>query len=196
MKLNHLAIFFSLLAVLTYVVLLPIKNIHATENEDNAKKTQTLFDRLLKDMAFAGYGLNHEIDIPEAILRLEKLIEQGANPNKKVSFGLEDDYSYLYTPISYIFFTCGDDFKTYTSDDRNFYLEIIQLLIDSGIDWNAKNSRHDYSDEYNDDEGRISTIADTLEWVEKWRDSDIPHCIEALDYVQNHLKENNITIAE
>ena len=194
MRVNHFAIVFSLLAILTYVVLLPIKNINATEDKDTTiKKTQALFDRTFADMAFAGYGLNHNMDIPEAILKLEKLIAQGANPNKKVSFGLEDDYSYLYTPISYIFFTCGDDFKTYTSDDKNFYLEIIQLLIDSGVDWNAKNSRHHYDDD--DDDVYISTIAYTLKWIEEEKQHK-PHCIEALNYVKNHLKENNITLEE
>nr|MCH9853668.1 hypothetical protein [Alphaproteobacteria bacterium] len=177
-------------AILTYVVLLPIKNINATENEAIIKKTQTLFDRLLKDMTNYGRSLNHEIDIPEAILTLETLIAQGANPNKKIPYSGEGEGdAFLYTPISYIFFTCGNDFRTYDSDGRNFYLDIIKLLIDSGVNWHDKN---DY-ETYDGDTG-TTTIAYELEWVEEAKHRT--HCIEALDYVKNHLKENNITLAE
>ena len=185
----HLAIFFSLLAILTYVVLLPIKNINATENEDAAKKTQALFDELFEDMTYSGSALNPNIDISKAILTLEKLIEQGANPNKKVSFNDGNYYEYLYTPISYIFYACGWDSTTYGADDRNFYLEIVKLLIDSGVDWNAKDI---YDSDYN---SGTTTIADRLKQTEK-DPRHKPDCIEALNYVQNHLKENNITLEE
>ena len=187
----HLAIFFSLLAILTYVVLLPIKNINATENEDAAKKNQTLFDDIFLEMTYAGYGLNYNIDIPEAILRLETLIAQGANPNKKIPYSGEGESdAFLYTPISYIFFTCGNDDRTYDSDDRNFYLEIVKLLIDSGVDWNDKNSYETESDGGSDKR----PLTERFERVEE--NADKLQCIEALDYVKNHLKENNIILEE
>ena len=224
MKLKHLTIFFlTLLAVLTYVVFMVIQSDLTTETEKakiveaeqarkarvaerdkvikaraieiaKAKKAdkQGLFDRLFKDITYSSYGLNHNIDIPEAIVKLENLIAQGANSNKKVSFGDDGEYGYLYTPISYVFVTCGNDSYIEDADGRNFYLEIVKLLIDSGMDWNAKDIENIYEG-YSDE---TSTIADTLKWVEDGDGKYKPECLEALAYVKNHLKENNIVIEE
>ena len=223
MKLKHLAIFFLLFAILTYVVFMLIETgvvtavdtaedvtketdataelvtenktteiVDAAENNDAIiKKKQALFDRTFADMTYSGYALNHRMDIPEAILRLKTLITQGANPNKKLPFSNksgEGDYI-LYTPISYIFVTCDNDFTTYGADDRNFYLDIVKLLIDSGVDWNAENIHQ------GDDYSVTTTIADRLKQTEN-DPQHKPHCIEALNYVKNHLKENNITLEE
>ena len=222
MKLKHLTIFFVLFAILSYVVFMVGKNYVAIEAEkarvaeiarkarvaerdkvikaraierEKANKAykQTSFDRILKDMTYYSRGLNNNIDIPEAILKLEDLIAQGANPNKKISFSEGGEYVYLYTPISYIFLTCGNDDYIDDADGRNFYLEIVKLLIDSGVDWNDKDSYEVYESEYEDNSG-TSTIADTLIWVEE--NSTKPECLEVLAYVQNHLKENNIVIEE
>ncbi len=187
MKLKHLTIFFSLLAILIYVVLLPVKNINATETEK--ADVQKLFDRLFTRITYLSSGLNHNMDIAEAILKLENLIAQGANPNKNVNFG-DGDYGYSYTPISYIFLTCVTDSRTYYPDDRNFYLDIVKLLLDNNVDWNAK----DIEQIYEGDSDQISTIADTLIWVEE--DVHKPECLEVLAYVKTHLKENNIVIEE
>ncbi|MCH9845228.1 MAG: hypothetical protein K0U39_06935, partial [Alphaproteobacteria bacterium] len=173
-----------------------VKN-HLKENNiilDEAKQTvkksaQALFDELFAEMTYYGRGLDYDIDIPKEILKLETLIAQGANPNKKISFEGSGDYGNLNTPISYIFHACANDMYIDDADGENFYLDILKLLIDSGVDWNAKNIYVSYN---SDD--RSTTIADTLEWVEE--NADKLQCIEALNYVQNHLKENNITLAE
>ncbi len=186
MKLKHLTIFFSLLAILIYVVLLPVKNINATETEK--ADVQKLFDGIFLKMTYASYALNHDMDIAKEILKLENLIAQGANPNKKISFSEGGDYGYSYTPISYIFRTCGNDFRTYYPDDQNFYLDIVKLLLDNNVDWNAKNIEKIYEG-YSDE---TSTIAERLKRTEE--NSTKPECLEALDYVKNHLKENNIIL--
>ena len=219
MKLKHLTIFFLLFAILTYIVFMVVKNNAVIEAEkarvaeiarkarvverdkvvkaraierEKAKKDnlQTLFYKLFLDMTHYGYGngygLDYDTDIPKAISKLENLIAQGANPSEQVNIG-EGDYSYSYQPISYIFVTCGNDDYIDDADGRNFYLEIVKLLIDSGVDWNAKDSYDGYHGE-----SGTSTIADTLKGIEE--NSSKPECLEALAYVKNHLKENNIII--
>nr|MCH9844918.1 hypothetical protein [Alphaproteobacteria bacterium] len=58
-----------------------------------------------------------------------------------------------------------------------------------GVDLNAKN----YYEAETDDGGPYeSPITERFERVE--RNADKLHCIEALNYVKNHLKENNITL--
>ena len=217
MKLKHLTIFFVLFAILSYVVFMVGKNYVAIEAEkarvaeiekaEKAKKAeatkiewaekaekankaykQKLFDRLLKDMTSYSRGLNPNMDIAEAILKLENLIAQGANPNKKISFSEGGEYGYSYTPISYIFRTCGNDSYIEDADGRNFYLDILKLLLDSGVDWNAKNIEKIYEG-YSDE---TSTISDRLKRTEE--NSTKPECLEVLNYVKNHLKENNIVI--
>ena len=223
MKLKHLTIIFLLFAILSYVVFMVGKNYVAIEAEKTrvaeiARKArvaerdkvikaraieiakakqdnlQTLFYKLFLDMTHygygSGYGLDYEMDIAKAILKLEDLIAQGAKPNQQVNIG-EGDYSYSYQPISYIFVTCGNDDYIDDADGRNFYLEIVKLLIDSGVDWNAKDSYDGYHGE-----SGTSTIADTLKWMEDKDEAHKPECLEVLAYVQNHLKENNIIIAE
>ncbi len=186
MKLKHLTIFFSLLAILTYVVLLPVKNINATETEE--ADVQRLFFKTFLGMTYGSLGLNHDMGIPEAILKLEDLIAQGANPNKNFGFPSEGEGGGLVTPISYIFTTCNNDFRTYYPDDRNFYLDIIKLLIDNGMDWN--NTIY-----YQNDDGTSGSysIADTIRWEEE-EYATKPECLEVLAYVKTHLKENNIVI--
>ena len=216
MKLKHLTIIFLTFAILSYVVFMLIQNYVAIEAEkvrvaeiekaekaNEARKAraieiakakqadvQRLFDRLFKDMTKYSRGLNHNMDIAKEILKLEDLIAQGANPNKRFEIGSDGDEGKLDTPISYIFFTCARDSYIEGADGRNFYLEIIKLLIDSGVDWNAKNyyEGEDYSG--------TTTIADTLKWMEDEDENHKPECLEALNYVKNHLKENNIIIEE
>ena len=218
MKIKHLAIFFSLLAILAYVVFMLIQHnavieaekvrVAEIEKAEKAKKAnearkaraieiakakkanlQTSFDRLFLDMTSYSRGLNDNIDIAKAILKLEDLIAQGANPNKNFGFPSEGEGGGLVTPISYIFTTCNNDNYIEYAGGKNFYLEIVKLLIDSGIDWN--NTIY-----YENDDGTSGsyTIADTLKWMEE-RTSK-PECLEVLAYVQNHLKENNIIIEE
>ncbi len=196
MKLKHLTISFLLFVILAYVVFMVIQSDLTTETE-KAKKAnlQPLFYKLFLDMTHYGYGngygLDYDMDIPKAILKLENLIAQGANSNKKVNFGDDGEYGYSYTPISYIFRTCENDDYIDDADDRNFYLDIVKLLIDSGVDWNAKDSYQVYESEYENNSG-TSTIADRLKRTEE--NSTKPECLEALDYVKNHLKENNIIL--
>nr|MCH9853256.1 hypothetical protein [Alphaproteobacteria bacterium] len=99
------------------------------------------------------------------------------------------DTDHTKTPISYALFACINDDEANHTDDRNFYLDIMKLLVNEKTDWNAKDSISSY---YGG--GETSTIADTLEWIGEEKDK--PKCIEAADYVKNHLKENNITITE
>ncbi len=148
---------------------------------------QTLFYELFLDITYSGYGLDHNMDIPKAILKLENLIAQGANPNNSFEPYSEGDGENFITPIFYTLRTCNNDFRTYGADDRNFYLEILKLLIDSGVDWNVKNY---YESE--DGESGETTMADSLRWAEG--STHKPECLEALAYVQSHLKENNITL--
>ena len=201
MKLKHLTIFFSLFAILAYVVLLPVKNINATEAE-KAKAIETeriakareadvqTFYILFLDMTQSGYGIDYGMDIPQAISRLETLIAQGVNPNRSFELPSDGYGEGFVTPISHILLTCTNDRYLNDADDRNFYLEIIKSLIDSGVKWNAKNSY----DGYHYGESGESTIADSLIWTEE--NAHKPECLEALAYVQNHLKENNIIIEE
>ncbi len=99
---------------------------------------QNLFDRLFTETIRYTYGLDYDTDIPKAILKLENLIAQGANPNKRIIHAV-DGSGYVDTPISYTFLACNNDSYIDDADGRNFYLEIIKLLIDNGVDWNAKN---------------------------------------------------------
>ena len=216
MKLKHLTIFFLLFAVLTYVVLLPVKNINATVTEAekaekmaeleklaDAKKAKAMeaeriakareadvqtFYEIFLDITQSGYGIDYDMYTTETISRLETLIAQGVNPNKSFELPSDGYGKGVVTPISHILLTCANDSYIDDAGGRNFYLEIIKLLIDSGVDWNVKNSYDDY---HNAESGE-STIADSLRWAE--RRAHKPDCLEALAYVKNHLKENNIII--
>ena len=165
MKLKHLTIFFLLFAILAYVVFMVIQNnavieaekarIAEIEKAEKAKKDieraariakaqqaskQRLFNKHLTEITKHGYGLDYDIDIAEAILKLEDLIAQGANPNEEIEHGdgdiegyldksipyletptsyLEVGVSYLDTPISYIFLTCVND-DDIDTDGKNF----------------------------------------------------------------------------
>ncbi len=195
----HLTIFFSLFAILAYVVLLPVKNINATEArkakaieaERIAKAreadVQTFYEIFL-DITQSGYGIDSDMYTAETISRLETLIAQGVNPNRSFELPSDGYGKGFVTPISHILLTCTNDRYLNDADDRNFYLEIIKLLIDSGVKWNAKNSY----DGYHYGESGESTIADSLRWTEE--NAHKPDCLEAIDYVKTHLKENNITL--
>ena len=152
---------------------------------------QTLFDEVFQELISHGYQyqLNQDIDLAKAVLTLDYLVTQGVHPNAKIYFG-EGDYSYLYTPISYILLTCiiNDDEINYTNG-RNIYLDIMKLLVNEKTDWNAK----DIDDSYYHGVS-TSTLADTLEWEEDEDEKRKPECLEVLAYVKNHLKENNIIL--
>ncbi len=167
-------------------MILPVKNINATDAEK--ADVQHLFFKTFLDMTYYSLGLNDNMDIAKEILKLEDLIAQGANPNKKFVFPSDSDGESLVTPISYIFTTCRNDHYIEDAGGKNFYLEIIKLLIDNGIEWNAKIY-------YENDDGTSGsyTIADRIRWLEE-NPSNKPECIEALAYVKTHLKENNIII--
>ena len=146
---------------------------------------QTLYDEIFQEMVHSEYGLDNKIDIPKAMLTLENLIAKGINTNKSIGYD-SGDYGYSYTPISYTIRSCMNN---HNDDGKIFYLDIIKLLIDSGVDWNAKDFEGSY---YYDD--TTPTIADTLKWMEERMTK--PECLEALAYVKTHLKENNIVIEE
>ena len=63
------------------------------------------------------------------------------------------------------------------------------------MNWNADT----YYDMANGPSGN-ETIAERMKWVErlaeKEPDRNMSHCLEAVDYVNNYLKENNIVIEE
>ena len=146
---------------------------------------QTLYDEIFQEMVHSEYGLDRKIDIPKAMLILEDLIAKGVNTNNSISYEI-GDYGYSYTPISYTIRSCMNN---YNDDGKIFYLDIIKLLIDSGMDWNAKDYEGSY---YYDD--TTPSITDTLKWMEERASK--PECLDALAYVQNHIKENNITLEE
>ncbi len=151
---------------------------------------QTLFDEVFQELIKYGYGehFHRDIDLAQAILTLNYLIAQGVHPNTKV-LDYNGDISHYVTPIFYTLAACINDGYMSDADGRNLYLKIIKLLVNEKTDWSAKNIH----DSYYHGEG-TTTIADTLEWIEESARNQ--ECLEALDYVKTHLKENNITLEE